>query len=170
MVLAEQLKPLLAQLADSPTARDDLLNKQLKFLELYVERLTGTGDQGRVLLKASGPYVELCCGELLEAFKALGFRETEASWVYEGDLEALGREKEALSQLFPCYRRYSLEEISQYVARNEKPPGIRDIDDKAVEAQHSASQLVALPKPWQEHSIAAFDFDTEAESPPPSLP
>lgn len=168
MAFTEQLKPLLARLADSPAARDDLLNKQLKFLELYVERLTGTAEQGRVLLKASGPYVELCSGELLEAFRVLGFRETEASWVYEGDLEALGREKETLSQLFPCYRRYSLEEISQYVARNEKPPGIREIDDHAVEAQHSAPQLVALPKPWQQHSVEDFDFDTEA--PPPSLP
>ena len=161
MALTDQLRPLLTQLTDSQTAQDQLLNKQLKLLELYVEKLTTTQDQGRILLKSSGPYVELCSAELLAMFKVLGFRETEASWVYEGDLETVTREKDMLMQLIPSYRRYTLEEISEYVKRNEKPPGIREVDDRAVEAEHSTARLVAMPKPWEQHAVDTFDFESE---------
>ena len=125
------------------------LNKKLKLLSYYLIELVDKPAERSEISTTNPTYAKYSEEHFEKALDILGFVRAEDQRVFQGDLQAVTTNKPQLLEVLFNHRHFTLAEVSEYVQKKEKPPGIQQIDDTVTSAAPSTSQLSRPPKPWE---------------------
>ncbi|CAG9331544.1 unnamed protein product [Blepharisma stoltei] len=123
-------------------------NIQGKLLKKYIdELLENPNDHNRIDLNSKA-FNEFGMG--MEAVLiSIGFAKEAENLVYQGSIDELSQNKDRIMKIIDEKKYFSFAEISEIIGKGEQPPGIKQIDDRAVEEPPSVSTLERPQKPWE---------------------
>lgn len=127
------------------------LNKQLKLVEVIASQISKDPEQFGTISTQNNSFQEFLTEGFIRVLESLGFRRGENAMVFRGEIEEIRTNYPKLIEILQEYRYLSLADIADIISKGQKPPGIKEVNDKPIEGSATPSELLRPTKPWEKN-------------------
>lgn len=125
------------------------LNKQLKLVEVISSQIAKDPQLYGTINIQQNNFQEFLTAGFINILQTLGFKSQHNSMIFSGEIEEIRTNYPKLIEILQEYRYLSLADIAEFVGKGQKPPGIKEINDKPISGTPSPSELTRPSKPWE---------------------